>query len=193
MDDGSWAEDRDQSAFVRADHVISAFGSTLNDGDIMDGVKLNKWGEPDVDPMTQGTSAPDVFCAGDLAGVAQTTVESANDGKVASWHMHRYLQESLNGDTGIGAEPDLPGFFTPIDEIDVSVDICGVKFPNPLGLASAPPTGTAAVIRRAFENGWGFIVTKTYGLDKDIVTNVSPRIVQSTTGGSWNCGPSQNA
>ena len=29
-----------------------------------------------------------------------------------------------------------------------------------MGLASAPPTGTAAIIRRAFENGWGFAVTK---------------------------------
>ena len=29
-----------------------------------------------------------------------------------------------------------------------------------MGLASAPPTGTAAIIRRAFENGWGFCVTK---------------------------------
>lgn len=69
--------------------------------------------------------------------------------------------------------------------------IKGLKFPNPLGLASAPPTGTAALCRRAFENGWGFVVTKTYGLDKDIVTNVSPRIVRGTTGHDGNFGPNQ--
>ena len=60
------------------------------------------------------------------------------------------------------AETDagLPIFHTAIDEVDISVNIAGLKFPNPLGLASAPPTGTAALIRRAFENGWGFAVTK---------------------------------
>jgi dihydropyrimidine dehydrogenase (NADP+) len=30
---------------------------------------------------------------------------------------------------------------------------------------------------RAFDLGWGFGVTKTYSLDKDMITNVSPRIV----------------
>ena len=38
------------------------------------------------------TSEPWVFCGGDLAGVAQTTVESVNGGKQASWHIHKYLQ-----------------------------------------------------------------------------------------------------
>ena len=68
-----------------------------------------------------------------------------------------------------------------------------LKFPNPLGLASAPPSGTSALCRRAFENGWGFVVTKTYGLDKDIVTNVSPRIVRGTTAGDHTFGPNQGA
>ena len=54
-------------------------------------------------------------------------------------------------------------------------------------------TGTAALCRRAFENGWGFVVTKTYGLDKDIVTNVSPRIVRGTTTHDGNFGPNQGA
>lgn len=46
------------------------------------------------------------------------------------------------------------------------------------------------MIRRAFEAGWGFAVTKTYGLDKDIVTNVSPRIVRGNAGG-YKYGPGQ--
>lgn len=57
-------------------------------------------------------------------------------------------------------------FHTPIDEVDISVEMCGVKFENPFGLASAPPTTSGAMCRRAFEQGWGFILTKTYGLDK---------------------------
>ena len=47
---------------------------------------------PETDPTTQQSSDPSVFCAGDVAGVAQTTVESANDGKVAALGMHKYLE-----------------------------------------------------------------------------------------------------
>lgn len=36
------------------------------------------------------------------------------------------------------------------------------------------------MIKRAFEAGWGFAVTKTFVLDKDTVTNISPRIYKST-------------
>ena len=38
------------------------------------------------------TSEPGVFSGGDLAGVANTTVESVNDGKTASWYIHKYIQ-----------------------------------------------------------------------------------------------------
>ncbi|MPC62603.1 Dihydropyrimidine dehydrogenase [NADP(+)] [Portunus trituberculatus] len=48
------------------------------------------------------------------------------------------------------------------------------------------------MIRRAFEAGWGFCVTKTFVLDKDIVTNVSPRIVRGTTSGHL-YGPGQGS
>ena len=55
-------------------------------------LKFNKWGLPEVDPTTMSSSEPGVFCGGDIAGVANTTVESVNDGKQASWHLHKYLQ-----------------------------------------------------------------------------------------------------
>ena len=41
---------------------------------------------------TMVTSEPDVFVGGDLGGVANTSVESVNDGKQAAWYMHQYLQ-----------------------------------------------------------------------------------------------------
>ena len=47
---------------------------------------------------------------------------------------------------------------------------------NPFGLASAPPTTSYPMIRRAFEVGWDFAVVKTFILDKDAMSNVSPRI-----------------
>lgn len=70
--------------------------------------------------------------------------------------------------------------------------MAGLKFPNPYGLASAPPATTWPMIRRGFEAGWGFAVTKTFSLDKDIVTNVAPRIVRGTTSGHT-YGPGQGA
>ncbi|CAI4227016.1 unnamed protein product [Auanema sp. JU1783] len=192
-DEGNWYEDKEQPLTLKADYIISAFGSTLVDKEIIDAlapIKLNRWGTPEVDKSTQGTSEPWIFVGGDVGGVAETTVESVNDGKVAAWHMHKYLQ-SLHG-VDVGSEVKLPMFTTPVDEVDVSVEMCGVKFENPYGLASAPPTTSGPMCRRAFEQGWGFILTKTYGLDKDLVTNVSPRIVRGSTSGPV-FGPNQGS
>ncbi len=193
-------------------------------------VTLNKWNLPDIDHETMVTSEPDVFVGGDLGGLANTTVESVNDGKQAAWHMHKHLQvrgewhmhkhlqvrgewhthkhlqvrgecrvhslcgaclslcitlstspslstsspsfsnlllllQSLHG-LYVPEEPELPKFFTAVDQVDISVEMCGLKFENPFGLASATPTTSSAMIRRAFEAGWSFAVTKTYSLDK---------------------------
>ena len=37
------------------------------------------------------------------------------------------------------------------------------------------------MIKRAFDEGWSFALTKTFTLDKDIVTNISPRIYKATS------------
>lgn len=192
-DNDEWIEDEDQLIRIKADFIISAFGSGLFDPKIKDAmypIKFNKWGLPDVETTTMKTSVPGVFCGGDLAGVAQTTVESVNDGKIAAWYIHKYIQES-HGLT-VPKTPQLPKFHSSIDDIDISVEVCGIKFENPFGLASAPPATTSAMIRRSFEAGWGFTVTKTFGLDKDLVTNISPRIVRGTTAGH-HYGPEQGS
>ena len=44
---------------------------------------------------------------------------------------------------------------------DLSSTYLGVKFKNPFILASAPPTATGDMVRRAFEAGWGGAVIKT--------------------------------
>jgi dihydroorotate dehydrogenase len=54
---------------------------------------------------------------------------------------------------------------------DLSVVFAGIRFENPFLLASAPPTESDANILRAFEAGWGGVVTKTIGLHP--VTNVA--------------------
>lgn len=188
---GEWIDDEDQIIRLKCNYIISAFGSTLNERPVIDAmspITLDKYNYPVVDLTTMSTSEPGVFCGGDLAKVASTTVESVNDGKTAAWHIHRYLQ----ADESIPLEPRLPKFYTPIDKVDISIEICGLKFPNPFGLASAPPVTSGPMIRRSFENGWGFVVTKTFCLNKDIITNISPRMARGTTSGHV-YGPGQGS
>ena len=46
----------------------------------------------------------------------------------------------------------------------LSATFTGLRFENPFLLASAPPTESDANIMRAFDAGWGGVVTKTIGL-----------------------------
>jgi dihydroorotate dehydrogenase len=54
---------------------------------------------------------------------------------------------------------------------DLSTVFTGIRFANPFLLASAPPTESEHNITRAYEAGWGGVVTKTIGLHP--VTNVA--------------------
>ena len=55
---------------------------------------------------------------------------------------------------------------------DLSVNICGIKSPNPFWLASAPPTNTGEQVMRGFDAGWGGAVWKTLG---EPIVNVNSR------------------
>jgi dihydropyrimidine dehydrogenase (NADP+) len=181
--EGKYLVDEDQFVRFKADYIICAFGSHLPEETplrkALAPLQFSKWGAADVDPDTLcSRAAPWIFCGGDLAGNG-TTVEAAADGKHASWYLHAYLQSQYGLE--VPSTPQLPNYFTAIDLVDVGVEVLGIKFPNPFGLASAPPVTSASMIRRAFEQGWGFAVTKTFGLDKDLVRNVAPRIVRGTT------------
>ncbi len=48
--------------------------------------------------------------------------------------------------------------------VDCSVNFTGIHFENPFLLSSAPPTESESNIMRAFDAGWGGVVTKTIGL-----------------------------
>src|SRR5579859_1182169 len=56
---------------------------------------------------------------------------------------------------------------------DLSIDIKGMRAPNPFFLASAPPATYGDQIKRAFDAGWGGAVTKTIGLAP--IVNVTNR------------------
>jgi dihydropyrimidine dehydrogenase (NADP+) len=133
--------------------------------------------------FTQGkpfafNSFPKLFAGGDSVGIANL-VDASNDGKTAAWFIHKHLQEKMH--QKVSEVPQLPGFFTEIDKVNLETEILGVKFSNPFGLASAPPCTSYPMIKRAFKEGWGFAVIKTFCLDKDAITNISPRIYKSTS------------
>ena len=56
---------------------------------------------------------------------------------------------------------------------DLSINLAGIRSPNPFWLASAPPTNTGDQVMRAFEAGWGGAVWKTIG---EPIVNVSSRL-----------------
>ena len=58
----------------------------------------------------------------------------------------------------------------------LETDFCGVRFPNPFTLSSAPPTTTGEMIMRAFDAGWGAAITKSMTVDAEKTVNVTPRL-----------------
>ena len=63
----------------------------------------------------------------------------------------------------------------------LGVTFTGLQFENPFLLASAPPTESEGNIMRAFDAGWGGVVTKTIGLHPVInVAGPKTRFLRST-------------
>jgi dihydroorotate dehydrogenase len=60
--------------------------------------------------------------------------------------------------------------------VDLSTTFTGIRFQNPFLLSSAPPTESESNIRRAFDAGWGGVVTKTIGLHP-VVNVVGPKTI----------------
>ena len=58
---------------------------------------------------------------------------------------------------------------------DLSIEVLGLKYPNPFVLGSGPPGTNSKVIKRSFSLGWGGIVCKTISLDNSKVHNLVPR------------------
>src|SRR6202165_2334897 len=66
---------------------------------------------------------------------------------------------------------------------DLSTVFTGLKFENPFLLSSAPPTESDANIMRAFDAGWGGVVTKTIGLHPVVnVTGPKTKFLRADAG-----------
>lgn len=91
---GQWQVDAEQTLRLRADTIISAFGSRIADQQLVEALEPlaldAKSGCAAIDRQTmQADGVPWLFAGGDIGGVAETTVEAVNDGKQAAWFMHR--------------------------------------------------------------------------------------------------------
>ena len=60
--------------------------------------------------------------------------------------------------------------------IDLSVDFCGLKLKNPFLLSSSPVSNSAEMVARAFEAGWSGVVYKTLNAGRLTITHPSPRM-----------------
>ncbi|KAJ9522122.1 hypothetical protein QJQ45_005155 [Haematococcus lacustris] len=58
---------------------------------------------------------------------------------------------------------------------DLSVEVNGLRMPNPFVIGSGPPGTNYQVMKKAFEEGWGGVICKTLSLDSKKVVNVTPR------------------
>jgi dihydropyrimidine dehydrogenase (NAD+) subunit PreA len=69
--------------------------------------------------------------------------------------------------------------------VDLSTVFTGIRFENPFLLASAPPTESESNIMRAFEAGWGGVVTKTIGLHPVVnVAGPKTKFLRADVGGT---------
>jgi dihydropyrimidine dehydrogenase (NAD+) subunit PreA len=62
------------------------------------------------------------------------------------------------------------------NNIDLSIDFCGLKFKNPFLLSSSPVSNSAEMVARSFEAGWSGVVFKTLNSDRLPITHPSPRM-----------------
>ena len=91
----------DNSEFeLDVDYVLAAIGQKTNVNFLDDinaslstngGLKINRWGDIDADPITLQTGIPNVFGAGDGVTGPATLIEAIGQAKVASRSCHQYL------------------------------------------------------------------------------------------------------
>ena len=131
------------------DIVILAFGATLNESKSLLPGKTKE--------IQKIEGYQNVFIGGDLAN-SYSVAEAVNDAKIAA----KMIAECC------GITDEIPTFKTEVDNVSLEVELDGNKYKNPFGIASSPTSGTYECIRNALKAGFGWVVTKTINLNKDL-------------------------
>ncbi|OHT00364.1 Dihydroorotate dehydrogenase family protein [Tritrichomonas foetus] len=148
----------DEYVTRKYDEVILAFGSTYSESSNVVQHKIN---------IQEVEGYDNVFAGGDISG-SQTVIEAVNDGKNAA----SKIADSLC------VYSEMPVFETEVDSVSLETEVCGLKFINPCGISSAPLSGTFECIKNSFVAGFGFAVTKSILLTKDVQRENDMRIVR---------------
>ena len=120
------------------------------------------------EPFSFGGWNDSKFGVGDITG----------RGSIEFWTQAKKMTTKWNREAGTNwmserTETEAPGealgparsvYMEAVMPLSRSVNFTGIRFENPFLLSSAPPTESENNILRAFEAGWGGVVTKTIGL-----------------------------
>eukprot|EP01155_Anaeramoeba_flamelloides_P008145 Anaeramoba_flamelloidesa1186_112.p1 GENE.a1186_112~~a1186_112.p1 ORF type:complete len:816 (+),score=205.29 a1186_112:27-2450(+) len=176
--DGNYQVDGKQGRQINCDHIITCVGAQV-DNNLCCSLQIDKDQFLEVNHKTGQTNKfAWVFSGGNSIG-SETVVEAVNDGKIAAAGIHTYLSAPMSQKLQkIPEQFKFPAFYTSASAVDLSTEFYGLKFETPFGLASGPGTENYGMIKRAFEMGWSWAVTKTCSFDEDIVPNVTPRIAK---------------
>ena len=63
-----------------------------------------------------------------------------------------------------------------VNNVDLSIDFCGIHFKNPFLLSSSPVSNSAEMVARSFDAGWSGVVFKTLNSDRLPIVHPSPRM-----------------
>ena len=69
------------------------------------------------------------------------------------------------------------------NNVDLSIDFCGVTFKNPFLLSSSPVSNSAEMVAQSFEAGWSGVAFKTLNSDRLPIIHPSPRMNPYDYGG----------
>ncbi len=153
-----------------ADHVVIAVGEAT-EAEVAERLALQT--DPKGAVLVDGwgrTSVRGVFAGGDTSvepthpgsrkpvhRASMTVVGAVGDGRRAARAIDAYVRGAeLDGEPGV-----LGYHFGGLPGVDLAVQFCGVRYPNPFVLAAAPPSDDLEMVRRAFEAGWAGAVLKT--------------------------------
>ena len=145
---------------VELDTVIRAVGQGEPEGahEVLEALGVGEISDhARADSATGHTANPKVWAIGDITSGGAEVVNAVEAGKLAAHSIVRELG------FGTRIEPVRRAVDATLPGIDLSVDMAGIKSPNPFWLASCPISNNAEMVQRAFDAGWGGAVWKTIG------------------------------
>jgi len=156
---------------LKVNTVVMAIGSGPDPGIRNLSSKIKYKRNNLINTKRDGVSTADkkIFAGGDIVRGPALAVEAVADGKEAAKKIIKSLgKENIQ----------LARRIKMAKTKDLSIEMCGVRFPTPFLLSSSPVSNTGEMIGRAFDHGFGGVAYKTLGFDKIKIIHPSPRMAE---------------